>query len=150
MVEDKIMLWFNQTANRIYLYRFGAAGHTLQMFSHFVILATFMTYNWFSFQSGSFIRIEAKLNCDRIAVLKSAYAPLYLFWHSKPLYGLRELILVLFVQLFDLRLSGFVCFLFLLVSGKGCRLWLWHSLDFSLTFFKHIFVFKQKVPPFSS
>ena len=28
-----------------------------------------------------------------------------------------------------------VCFLFLLVSGKGCGLWLWHSLDFSLTFF---------------
>ena len=31
----------------------------------------------------------------------------------------RELILVLFVRLFDLRLFGFVCFLFLLVSGKG-------------------------------
>ena len=29
----------------------------------------------------------------------------------------------------------FVCFLFLLVSGKGCGLWLWHSLDFSLTCF---------------
>ena len=29
----------------------------------------------------------------------------------------RELILVLFVRLFDLRLFGFVCFLFLLVSG---------------------------------
>ena len=26
-------------------------------------------------------------------------------------------------------------FLFLLGSGKGCILWLWHSLDFSLTFF---------------
>ena len=47
----------------------------------------------------------------------------------------RELILVLFVHLFDLRLSGFVCFLFLLVSGKGCGLWLWHSLDLSLTIF---------------
>ena len=34
----------------------------------------------------------------------------------------RELILVLFVRLFDLRLFGFVCFLFLLVSGKGCGL----------------------------
>ena len=32
----------------------------------------------------------------------------------------RELILVLFVCLFDLRLFGFVCFLFLSVSGKGC------------------------------
>ena len=47
----------------------------------------------------------------------------------------RELILVLFVRLFDLCLFGFVGFLFLLVSGKGCGLWLWQSLDFSLTFF---------------
>ena len=42
-----------------------------------------------------------------------------------------------FVRLFDLCLFGFVGFLFLLVSGKGCGLWLWHSLDFSLTFFLH-------------
>ena len=33
-----------------------------------------------------------------------------------------ELILVLFVRLFDLCLFGFVGFLFLLVSGKGCGL----------------------------
>ena len=39
-----------------------------------------------------------------------------------PRLGKRELILVLFVRLFDLRLFGFVCFLFLLVSGKGCGL----------------------------
>ena len=50
----------------------------------------------------------------------------------------RELFLGLFVCLFDLRLFGFVCFLFLLVSGKGCGLWLWHSLDFSFTFLQHI------------
>ena len=50
-----------------------------------------------------------------------------------PRFGKRELILVLFVHLFDLRLFGFVGFLFLLVSGKGCGLWLWHFLDFSLT-----------------
>ena len=50
-----------------------------------------------------------------------------------PRLGKRELILELFVRLFDLRLFGFVCFLFLLVSGKGCGLWLWNSLDFSLT-----------------
>ena len=36
-----------------------------------------------------------------------------------PRLGNRELI-VLFVRLFDLRLFGFVCFPFLLVSGKGC------------------------------
>ena len=51
-----------------------------------------------------------------------------------PRLGKRELILVLFVRLFDLCLFGFVGFLFLLGSGKGCGLWLWHSLDFSLTF----------------
>ena len=52
-----------------------------------------------------------------------------------PRLGKRELILVLFVRLLDLYLFGFVGFLFLLGSGKGCGLWLWHSLDFSLTFF---------------
>ena len=52
-----------------------------------------------------------------------------------PRLGKRELILVLFVRLFGLCLFGFVGFLFLLVSRKGCGLWLWHSLDFSLTFF---------------
>ena len=36
-----------------------------------------------------------------------------------PRFGKRELILVLFVRLFDLYLFGFVGFLFLLVSGKG-------------------------------
>ena len=33
-------------------------------------------------------------------------------------------------------LFGSVCFLFLLVSGKGCGLWLGHFLDFSLTLLK--------------
>ena len=33
-----------------------------------------------------------------------------------------ELILVLFIRLFDLRLFGFVCFLFLFVSGMVCDL----------------------------
>ena len=37
-------------------------------------------------------------------------------------FGKRELILVLFVGLFDLCLFGFVGFLFLLRSGKGCGL----------------------------
>ena len=36
-----------------------------------------------------------------------------------PLLGKRELVLVVFLRLFDLRLFGFVL-LFLLVSGKGC------------------------------
>ena len=53
-----------------------------------------------------------------------------------PRLGKRELILVLFVRLFDLCLFGFLGFLFLLVSGKGCGLCLWHSLYFSLTRFQ--------------
>ena len=52
-----------------------------------------------------------------------------------PRLGKRELILVLFVRLFGLCLFRFVGFLFLLGSGKGCGLWLWYSLDFSLTCF---------------
>ena len=39
-----------------------------------------------------------------------------------PRLGKRELVLVFFVRLFDLCLFGFVGFLFLLVSGKGCGL----------------------------
>ena len=39
-----------------------------------------------------------------------------------PRLGKRELILVLFVRLFDLCLFGFVGCLFLLVSGKDCGL----------------------------
>ena len=39
-----------------------------------------------------------------------------------PHMGKTERILMLFIHLFDLRLFGFVCFLFLLVSGKGCGL----------------------------
>ena len=39
-----------------------------------------------------------------------------------PRLGKRQLILVLFVRLFDLCLFGFVGFLFLLGSGKGCDL----------------------------
>ena len=54
---------------------------------------------------------------------------------------------MLFVRLFDLCLFGFVCFLFLLVSGKGCGLWLWHSLDFSFTFLCVLSVLVSFVPP---
>ena len=44
---------------------------------------------------------------------------------------------VLFLRLFDLRLFGFVCFLFFLVSEKGCGLWLWHPWTFLLPFLVH-------------
>ena len=39
-----------------------------------------------------------------------------------PRLGKREIILVLFVRLFELRLFDIVCFLFVLVLGKGCGL----------------------------
>ena len=58
-----------------------------------------------------------------------------------PRLGKRELILVFFVRFFGLCLFRFVGFLFLLGSRKGCGLWLWHSLDFSLTFFKIEYIF---------
>ena len=51
----------------------------------------------------------------------------------------RELILVLFVRLFDLHSFGFVCYLFILVSGKGCGLSFWHFLVFSLTYMVYKF-----------
>ena len=38
----------------------------------------------------------------------------------------------------DWGMLRFVSFLFLLGSRKGCGLWLWHSLDFSLTFYATI------------
>ena len=62
-----------------------------------------------------------------------------------PRLGKREPIVLLFVCLFDLCLFVFVGFLFLFVSGKGCGLWLWHSLDFSLTF-----LYDQKDIPYLS
>ena len=40
----------------------------------------------------------------------------------------------------------FVGFLFVLVSGKGCSLWLWHSLDFSLTFFTNVSLGRGSFP----
>ena len=66
-------------------------------------------------------------------ILFLCFSVLLVLW--LPCLGKRELILVLFVRLFDLCLFGFVGFLFLLGSGKGWGLWLWHSLDFSLTLF---------------
>ena len=78
-------------------------------------------------------------------ILVLCFIVLLVLW--LPRLGKRELILVLFVRLFDLCLFWFVGFLFLLGSGKGCDLWLWHSLDFSLTFF---FIFIPLEPGHSS
>ena len=64
-----------------------------------------------------------------------------------PLLGKGELILVLFVCLFDLCLFGFVGFPFLLVSGKVCSLRLWHSLDIPWTFLLPLFSLLAIPPP---
>ena len=77
------------------------------------------------------------------------YVILFLLALRLPRLGKRELILVLFVRFFDLCLFGFVGFLFLLVTGKGCGLWLWHSLDFSLTFFLFYWPFYCRGPGIS-
>ena len=57
------------------------------------------------------------LPCDILFLCFSVLLALRL-----PRLGKRELILMLFVRLFYLCLFGFVGFLFLLVSGKGCGL----------------------------
>ena len=55
-----------------------------------------------------------------------------------PRSGKRELVCVLLVHLFVLYVLVFVIFLFLLVSGVGCGMWLGHSLDFSINFFSNL------------
>ena len=66
---------------------------------------------WFNLQGYSFY----VLPCVILFLCFSVHLALRL-----PRLGKRELILVFFVRLFDLRLFGFVCFLFLLVSWKSC------------------------------
>ena len=68
---------------------------------------------WFILRGGSFYILP----CVILSLCFSVLLALRL-----PRLEKRELILVLFVRLFDLRLFSFVCFLFLLVSGKGCGL----------------------------
>ena len=79
------------------------------------------------------------LFCGTLHVLKSCHAlcsrvSSFLLALRSPRLGKRELNCVLLVYLFVLYALGFVIFLFLLVSGVGCSLWLWHSLDFSINF----------------
>ena len=62
-----------------------------------------------------------------------------------PRLGKRELILVLFVRLFGLCLFGFVGFLFLLGSGKGCGLLGCHGYD-DISNSLDVFVFIQLAP----
>ena len=63
---------------------------------------------WFILRGGLF--------CVLPSVILFLCFPVLLAWRL-PRLGKRELNLMLFVRLFDLRLFGFVCFLFLLVSG---------------------------------
>ena len=60
-----------------------------------------------------------------------------------PRLGKGELILVLYIRLFDLCLFGFVGFPIPLGVCEGCGLWLWYSLDFSLTFFVTFYVWQM-------
>ena len=66
---------------------------------------------WFILRGDLFLQF-CLVFCSCVSVLLALQLPRL---------GKRELILVLFVSLFDLRLFGFVRF-FLLVSGKGCGL----------------------------
>ena len=59
-----------------------------------------------------------------------------------PRLGERELVCVLLVRLFVLRVSVCVSFLFLSVPGIGCVLCLWHSLAFSVVL--SLFPLKRK------
>ena len=112
--------------------RLGKRELTLVLFGRLFDLCLF------SFVGFIFLWVSGK-SCDLFYVLPCII--LFLICFSVllalrlPRLGKRELILELFIRLLDLCLFGFVGFLFLLVYGKGCGLWLWHSLEFSLTFF---------------
>ena len=72
-----------------------------------------------------FVALWFILRSDLFSVLPCVIFFLYfsvLLALRLPRLGKRDQILVLFVRLFDLRLFGFVCFLFLFVSGMGCGL----------------------------
>ena len=90
------------------------------------VLVLFFVALWFILRSDLFYVLPCVISFLCFSVLLALRLPRL---------GKRELMLVLLVRLFDLCLFGFVGVFFLLVSGKGCELWLWHSLDFSLTFF---------------
>ena len=56
-----------------------------------------------------------------------------------PRLGKREVVYVLLVHLFVyFARVNLAFFRFLLVSVIGCGVWLWHSLDFLLTFLKNL------------
>ena len=69
-----------------------------------------------------FIALWFILRGDLFYVLPCVILFFVFFALRLPRLGKRELILVLLVRLFDLCLFGFVGFLFLLVSRKGCGL----------------------------
>ena len=71
-----------------------------------------------------FVALWFILRGDSFYVLPCAIVLVFFSPFSIAITSLREArgYLRAFVRLFNLRLFGFVCFLFLLVSGKGCGL----------------------------
>ena len=88
-----------------------STGHSKAMFP--VLVLQFVDL-WFILRGDLFYVLPCVILFLSFSVLLALRLP--------PRLEKRELILMLFVRLFDLRLFGFVCFLFLLVSGKGCGL----------------------------
>ena len=95
-----------------------------------ILLMTILTIKYTFWRSGSGVSLA--LCCfvvysTRRFVLSIALCYFVLVFFS-PLslaitsLGEERVILVLFLHVFDLRLFGFVCFLFHLLSGKGCDL----------------------------
>ena len=123
----------------------------------FYFLCLIFLYKYFDFFSCRITLIPTFIYILKLTSLQYLYISTFYVWFGVILFlcfsvlwalrlpplGKRELILELFVRLFDLRLFGFVCFAFLLESGKGCGLWLWHSLDLTLIYFDCSFVLCQ-------
>ena len=112
-----------------------------------MLLAVLRRWSW----SCSYSVWLCGLYYEALHVLKHCFALFprvssYLLALGSPRLGKRELVCVLLVHLFVLRVLVFVLLLFLLVSGVGCGLWLWHSLDFSITFLPAGYTASSKKP----
>ena len=133
--------------NTVYMYRliWVFAGLTDRIVG-FVVLR--LIWNWFpkrkwefgaAYRSKEVYLLQCIFVCSFYFLVRVVYCDILL---DSPLIrfstGFRDCGFPRYLPIFVvtcLCLFRFVGFLFLLGSGKGCGLWLWHSLDFSLTFF---------------